>query len=79
MSEINRIVARVKFNTVYACADCGRRQVGDARTTEFDGHSGAELQQHLEAIPHKPQYMPVGWSHDTAYHCGCITKGEVPA
>lgn len=71
MNKINRIVAEVKYSTIYTCAACGKEAVGDTcRDVLFVGSSG-ELKEAIDKLPQTSHHMPVGWSYNGAFNCGC--------
>jgi hypothetical protein len=77
MSTLNRIVAEIKYNQVYTCQVCGRKQVGVTRHTKVDCASTAELSTFLESQQLLGHYMPVGWvSYHNRITCGCDTPKQ---
>lgn len=66
---INRIVASVKYNTIYTCAKCGGRGVGDTRHIEVDTDSAEALADHINSQRQTSYYMPVGWAYSGEFHC----------
>lgn len=71
MTAINRIVAEVRFITVYTCSVCGTQKVGDTKRVTFDGGSSAELKAFVDGQPQCSHQMPVGWGYDGKFTCGC--------
>ena len=74
MTTFNRIVALIKFNTIYTCVHCGRQQVGDTCNVEVDVHSPIELARAMENQRQTSHAMPVGWGYDGKFYCGCHRK-----
>lgn len=71
MSVINRIVAEVKYSMIYKCSACGKEAVGDtARDVMFVG-SSEELKDSIDRLPQTSHHMPVGWSFNGKFTCGC--------
>lgn len=71
MSAINRIVAEVKYNMIYKCHACSKEVVGEtARDVLFVGSSD-ELKDLIDRLPQTSHCMPVGWSFNGEFNCGC--------
>lgn len=47
----------VGYRAMFRCAECGRGQVGDARTVE-----AASVQEAEHQLRPQPHDMPVGWA-----------------
>jgi len=68
---IHHIKAKIKFNTVYKCASCSNKAIGRTMFVEFDGSSTTELKDMVDSIHQSANYMPVGWSFNGKFNCGC--------
>lgn len=74
--KTQRIRATIKAIPVYVCIDCKKACGGDTMYFEIDVVDEWDL---VSAIQNKGKSvggMPVGWSHDTQYHCGCIWRDQ---
>jgi len=72
---INKMHAKIKFNSVYVCSDCSREAVGDTAEVEYLGRSTRDLKHFIDQQRPRSAEMPVGWSYDGAFHCGCRKGG----
>jgi transcription elongation factor Elf1 len=68
---INRIVASVKLNQIFTCADCGKQTVGETERYEWKVTHSVELKHAIDSLSPRSFYMLVVWSYDGAFHCGC--------
>jgi hypothetical protein len=74
MTEFNQLEATVKFNTVYVCACCGKRQVGTTVRMTYRGRGPDDLSSHLKRHRQSSADMPVGWSFDGKFKCAICCK-----
>ena len=71
-AQLLTLTAQVKYSTWYVCVDCQRQQVGDTVRVELSGLRSTEaLKAELDARRQTSHSMPVGWSYDGEFHCGC--------
>jgi hypothetical protein len=73
---IHSIEARIKFNTLYVCAKCNKKEVGDTVRVDFRGSSTLEMKQIVDSVRATSAYMPNGWSYNGQFNCGCAKGGN---
>lgn len=66
-----RIVADIRYITLYECTICGATQRGDTVSTTFDGHSVEQLTAFMNGQQQRSHDMPVGWSYNGKFKCPC--------
>ncbi len=76
INKINKIKARISFNTIYTCRYCGSQKVGDTITINYKGTSTSELKEYLDSIPQQSRDMPIGWGFNDKFYCGCHKKNK---
>lgn len=73
--------AVIKFDQVYCCAACSKKEIGCTVRTSFAGTSASDLKDFVDRVSSKLSsvHMPIGWSYgtDNKFNCGC-KKQEVP-
>jgi hypothetical protein len=71
MAAIGEMIVNVKFNTVYVCSKCGKNETGDTVRAEFRPNTSGELKYLLDSIQQTSHHMPIGWSYNGQFNCGC--------
>lgn len=65
-----RVVASVKFLSLYECATCGRMAQGGTQGAEFDVATFDELKARLDNVRQRAHSMPTGWaSYGDKFKC----------
>lgn len=70
MPKLRRVKGHLSVNALYTCAACGKKEPGTTRRVSVDGDV-LEVEAFLRKLTWTATFMPVGWSFNGEYNCGC--------
>lgn len=70
----NKIIVEVKYNSIYKCSHCSVEVVGDTVKFNVICENTQELKCFMDKQRQVSYYMPIGWSYNGEYSCGCRKK-----
>jgi hypothetical protein len=77
MTSIAKVVATIRYISIYTCDDCGRHQNGTTAEVQLDTVSC--IKSFIDNPPQRSHDMPVGWASHYGptrdiFTCGCMRK-----
>lgn len=69
---IARVFGTVKVVPMFTCFHCGKREKGDSKSVDVDFMTPEGMADYLESLYIHSNYMPVGWSYNGEFTCGCV-------
>ena len=71
MPHLRKIKAELKLYPVFICKDCNKTGEGESIRAKLECGSAESVAEYISQIRITSQYMPVGWSYNGDFRCGC--------
>lgn len=71
MENVYLIKAELKIKHIYTCHICGKQEIGATQKVICFVDSSDELKQRIDDLRQTSHYMPIGWSYNGRFDCGC--------